>query len=62
MKLKELLRTTFFKFKYMYDSEKFKLMSDVHDTHTNAPQQLPNRDIVYKMALDNLWNSYEIKK
>jgi glutamate dehydrogenase (NAD(P)+) len=52
MKLKELLRTTFFKFKYMYD-----------DTNTtNASQHLPNRDIVYKMALDNLWNSYEIKK
>jgi len=52
MKLKELLRATFFKFKYAYDSEKFKLGS----------QYLLNRDIVYKMALDNLWNSYEIKK
>jgi glutamate dehydrogenase (NAD(P)+) len=52
MKLKELLRATFFKFKYVYDSEKFKLGS----------QYLLNRDIVYKMALDNLWNSYEIKK
>lgn len=64
MKLKELLRTTFFKFKYIYDLEKFKLMSEIHDknTNTNASQQLPNRDIVYKMALDNLWNSYEIKK
>lgn len=54
-KLKELLRMTFFKFNYIYDSEVFKSKS-------TEPLKITNRDIVYKMALDNLWNSYEIKK
>lgn len=50
MKLKELLRATFFKFMQGRDSD------------SDSQSQKCNRDIVYKMALDNLWNSYEIKK
>ena len=55
-KLKEMLRATFFKFMYTIDHAKFRFRESENQ------KVITNRNIVYKMALDNLWNSYEIKK
>lgn len=51
-KLKEMMTATFFK--YMGTMRKLSAVSD--------SATVTSRNIVYKMALDNLWNSYEIKK
>ena len=57
-KLKEMLRATFFKFTYTMDQVKFRYRDEMPEKQ----KVVTNRNIVYKMALDNLWNSYEIKK
>lgn len=69
-KLKELLRSTFLKFNSIYDIEYLKCRPKHDPIHGSISvdntslylTNLTNRDVVYKMALDNLWNSYEIKK
>jgi glutamate dehydrogenase (NAD(P)+) len=62
-KLKEMLRSTFLKFNCTYDAEYSKRTAEYKSNLSNLYlTKLTNRDVVYKIALDNLWNSYEIKK